>query len=161
MTNNYVKIGNYRIEITYFFLDEHNYLHAVCANTVPQEIKSVSKNKVQVQELPISLTQAIISFIEKRKQQFPNFPVVQNAKFEDAVVEINKLLKKGIAHKDIEEVLKEAEDNDFWCRNLMTLTQINKKCKSGLTKYEHIWLMVISNKSKQQQKPKTDYNELR
>jgi hypothetical protein len=135
-------------------------LHAVCANTVPQEIKTISKNKVQVQELPISLTQAIISFIEKRKQQFPNFPVVQNAKFEDAVVEINKLLKKGIAHKDIEEVLKEAEDNDFWCRNLMTLTQINKKCKSGLTKYEHIWLMVISNKSKPYQKPKTDYNEL-
>jgi len=92
------------------------------------------------------IEKAILSFIDTRKKQFPNFTVVKNAKVEDGITQISKLLKKGFDEDVIIACIRIAEDHDFWKRNLMTLSQLNKKCKDDLTKFEHLLMIYEDEK---------------
>jgi hypothetical protein len=113
-------------------------------NEIIKQSKSLRNTEAVVSD---KIWEAIEDFIERRKQQFPNFQVVKNATPEDAIGAVWKLLKKGYDEDVIIECIRIGINDDFWKRNLMTLTQLNKKCKDELTKFEHL-LMIYEEKKK-------------
>lgn len=146
-------IGDITLDIVSMSTNKSGYINIVAKpsiNVVKSEYPDVdrsihdSSKSIEVSEKMID---AISHFIEERKKQFPNFQTVRNARIDQAVIEVSKLLKKGFDENVIIECIKIGITNDFWQRNLMTLTQLNKRCKDELTKFEHL-LLIYEDKNK-------------
>ena len=65
-----------------------------------------------------------------------------DANFAASMKEVYKLLKQGYKEDLICSAIEVALYNDFWKKNLLVLTQLNSKCKSGLTKFEHLLILL-------------------
>lgn len=158
MENRYCIIGDLKLKIISIVTDKKGYINIVAVPHIKNTDninEEIVNNKISDEPNPAVVTDkildAIVEFIEVRKKQFPNFQVVKNAKVEDAVIQIWKLLKKGYSEDVIISCIKIGLYDDFWKRNIMVLTQLNKRCKDELTKFEHL-LMIYEEK--QTKKPK-------
>lgn len=104
-------------------------------------------------EVSEKLLDAIQEFIEAKKKQYPNFKVVRNATAEAAAIPVAKLIKDGYDEDVVIACIRLAVDDPFWKRNLMTLTQVNKICSDGLTKFEHVLTIYEEKKEKAKSTP--------
>jgi len=133
--------------------DSNGFIHIVAKPNIKTIYKSekedikMKNDEIVTEEMSDDIINIIREFIEVRKSQFPNFSVVKNAKIEDAYMPVLKLKKKGYSDKVIIACIRIGMYNEFWKRNIMTLTQLNKKCKDELTKFEHL-LMIYEEKNK-------------
>jgi len=138
----YIKIGNYRLDIDYYYINEDNRL---CAVGKDEEPKDITRNKPDLDlpdDIPETIVDTVNKFITVRKQQYPNIPSVKNANFAASMKEVYKLIKQGYQEDLICSAIEVALYNDFWKKNLLVLTQLNSKCKSGLTKFEHLLILL-------------------
>ena len=138
----YIKIGNYRLDIDYYYTNKDNRL---CAVGKDEEPKEITRNKPDLDlpdDIPETIVDTVNKFITVRKQQYPNIPSVRNASFAASMKEVYKLIKQGYQEDLICSAIEVALYNDFWKKNLLVLTQLNSKCKSGLTKFEHLLILL-------------------
>ncbi len=138
----YIKIGNYRLDIDYYYTNKDNRL---CAVGKDEEPKEITRNKPDLDlpdDIPETIVDTVNKFITVRKQQYPNIPSVRNASFTASMKEVYKLIKQGYQEDLICSAIEVALYNDFWKKNLLVLTQLNSKCKSGLTKFEHLLILL-------------------
>ena len=138
----YIKIGNYRLDIDYYYTNKDNRL---CAVGKDEEPKEITRNKPDLDlpdDIPETIVDTVNKFITVRKQQYPNIPSVKNANFAASMKEVYKLIKQGYQEDLICSAIEVALYNDFWKKNLLVLTQLNSKCKSGLTKFEHLLILL-------------------
>ena len=143
--NKYCIIGDTRLRIVSISTEPNGLIKILARPTVSVSKKDdddcIYQSKIRVDtnaQISDRLWEAMEMFIEKRKEQFPNFQVVKNATPDAAVGAVWRLLKKGYTEDVIIECIKIGINHDFWKRNLMTLTQLNKKCRDELTKFEHL-----------------------
>ena len=155
------QIGDIKLEIVSMVTGRNGYITIIAkpSMSIVQSERPESFQRTMQSPSEIVITDKLIStiqyFIDKRKEQFPNFQVVKNAKVEHCLIEINRLLKKGYSEDIIIECIKIGVNHEFWMRNLMTLTQVNKKCKDELTKFEHL-LMIYEDRNKGRQSKVSD-----
>lgn len=138
----YIKIGNYRLDIDYYYINEDNRL---CAVGKDEEPKDITRNKPDLDlpdDIPETIVDTVNKFITVRKQQYPNIPSVKNANFAASMKEVYKLLKRGYKEDLVCGAIEVALYDDFWKKNLLVLTQLNSKCKSGLTKFDHLLILL-------------------
>ena len=138
----YIKIGNYRLDIDYYYINKDNRL---CAVGKDEEPKDITRNKPDLDlpdDIPETIVNTVNKFITVRKQQYPNILSVKNANFAASMKEVYKLLKQGYKEDLVCSAIEVALYNDFWKKNLLVLTQLNSKCKSGLTKFEHLLILL-------------------
>ena len=138
----YIKIGNYRLDIDYYYINKDNRL---CAVGKDEEPKDITRNKPDLDlpdDIPETIVDTVNKFITVRKQQYPNIPSVKNANFAASMKEVYKLLKRGYKEDLVCGAIEVALYNDFWKKNLLVLTQLNSKCKSGLTKFDHLLILL-------------------
>lgn len=173
MDNKFCTIGDLKLRIVSMVTDKQGYINIVAVPSIKimdnRELleDAVFNNKKAEEPREAIVTEKILEaiqyFIDVRKQQFPNFQVVRNAKVEDAVIPIWKLIKKGYSEDIIIECIRIGAKDEFWKRNLMTLTQLNKKCKDELTKFEHLLMIYEEKKGKKTKyidEPGISYEEL-
>jgi len=138
----YIKIGNYRLDIDYYYINKDNRLCAVGKDEEPKEITRNNPELNLPEDLPETIVNTVNKFITVRKQQYPNILSVKNANFAASMKEVYKLLKQGYKEDLVCGAIEVALYNDFWKKNLLVLTQLNSKCKSGLTKFEHLLILL-------------------
>jgi len=138
----YIKIGNYRLDIDYYYINKDNRLCAVGKDEDPKEITRNNPELNLPEDLPETIVNTVNKFITVRKQQYPNILSVKNANFAASMKEVYKLLKQGYKEDLVCGAIEVALYNDFWKKNLLVLTQLNSKCKSGLTKFEHLLILL-------------------
>jgi len=138
----YIKIGNYRLDIDYYYINKDNRLCAVGKDEDPKEITRNNPDLDLPDDIPETIVNTVNKFITVRKQQYPNILSVKNANFAASMKEVYKLLKQGYKEDLVCGAIEVALYNDFWKKNLLVLTQLNSKCKSGLTKFEHLLILL-------------------
>jgi len=138
----YIKIGNYRLDIDYYYTNKDNRLCAVGKDEEPKEITRNNPELNLPEDLPETIVNTVNKFITVRKQQYPNILSVKNANFAASMKEVYKLLKQGYKEDLVCGAIEVALYNDFWKKNLLSLAQLNAKCKSGLTKFEHLLILL-------------------
>lgn len=155
-------IGNLKYEIVSTSPTKDGYLKIIAKpamelvdTTNNYRRKSIKKTAPAPEPVQISekLLDAIQEFIEEKKKQYPNFKVVRNATAEAAAIPVSKLIKDGYDEDVVIACIRLAVDDPFWKRNLMTLTQMNKVCSDGLTKFEHVLTIYEEKKDRAKSSP--------